>query len=959
MNVQRLLYTALLGSVLATAAACGEHLPPYPHLPDAGTTDGGPTNPGPSDGGTTDGGTTDGGTTDGGTPNPGPTDGGTPDAGPWDAGMPDGGSDPSDPNNATKDTDCDGLSDKVEFETNRGDGRKTNPNLADTDQDGLPDGLELSVDTPVPGTTCTLLQDDSVLMNTDPTRPDTDGDGLLDGVEDASRNGKVDEGETNPLLLDSDCDGLIDGPTVSTTRGEDQNANGLKDITETDPRLPDTDGDGILDGVELGVIINPDPVTCTQFIPDVAPDTTTDPTDSDSDGDGVSDGAEDSNQNGGVDDGELDPTDEGDSTGPVGQVCAGANLRPVMFKAESGADIKLALPPSFAEVTPIQLGSDVRGMIGYDPDNKVAFLVYRQPAPVGASDALGDEEALRPAIASRGALSNRTAQRFKTWDGHDAVEAFYDQAGATTDLKRRTDELVNALLPGSTGRLSSAASGITGDFRLQTLFVHRSAQSLVVLVAVTNLAAVTGPNRNSVAAFSARDLSDGAALAQFGEPTLTQCERFQVASPTSSPKVDFLFVVDDSGSMAASQGALATTAQAVVDALNASVLDWRMAMVTSSYHVATYANTGRLRPFTRNVNKVKAWLTEGSTCTAGVCTNVPTFPEAATCPGDATQGSYGGCWVSVGGSGSEGVLGAARKAIDDITPGTPPTGIESPTQARQDASLVVVILGDADDQTSGATTTLVNCGTGGTSDRAGPGCESIQNFVNFFGSASSPTTPINKTGKRIPVHGIVCPAGSFCGCSSGPCDSSNTTREFNPQPGSGPQRHASVVNATGGVLGSILDANSIQASMVAITTETIANAGYKTLKPPIGVSIKVAMDAVSDPALCLASNVPRSTVNGFNFDGSAQTISLFGACRPPGSGALAVVSYQSWRNTVSDPNGGVPCEDDPNYSPTEPDHCVGPTLGCNATGDQCVCKPNCGNACASGTQCNMATCSCQ
>jgi hypothetical protein len=899
--MHRLLHAALLASVLVTAAACG----------DSNNTDN------PDD------------------PKPLPTD-------------------PNDPNNATKDTDCDGLSDKVEFDTDRG-GKKTHPGLTDTDRDGLPDGLELGIDTPVSGTNCTLPKDASTVLKTDPTNPDTDGDGLKDGVEDSNKNGKADDTETHPLLKDTDCDGLLDGPSAGNLKGEDQNANGAQDAGEPDPRKADTDGDGIKDGVELGATVNPEPTTCTGFTPDANPGTTTDATNPDSDGDGVSDGAEDTNQNGSVDQGELNPG-TGDATGPVGQVCTAANLRPVMFKAEAGADIKLALPPSFTEVSPIFVGEEVHGLVGYDSENKVAFLAFRRPAPAGATDPLGDEEALRPAIEGRGALRNRTAQRFQTWDGYNAVQAFYDQAGATTDLKRRTDQLVDALVPGSTGRLSAAAAGVNGDFRLQTLFVHRSNQSVVVLIAVTQLAGVTGGNRSSTAAFSARDLSDGSALAQFGEPTAVQCERFQLPPA----KVDFLFVVDDSGSMQSSQTSLATAAQAAVTALNASSLDWRMAMVTSSYHAANASpvpgNLGALRKFTRNLNKVRAWLTQGSTCSgSGVCSGVPDMPEAATCPGGTSEGANGGCWVSTSGTGSEGVLGAARKAIDDITPGTEPNAPESPSLARKDASLVVVILGDADDQTSGYTTTVGVCGSGGSVDRAGSGCENIQNFINFFGNAASAALPTNETGKHITVHGIVCPAGSNCAC-----DPDGTGCEFNPKPANGGQRHAAVVNATGGVIGSITNLNSIQASMDAIISDAIGNAGYKTLKPPIGASIKVAVDKVSNPAACTSNNnIPRSTVNGFDFDGSARTISFFGACRPLDQSAQAAVSYQYWINAVSDPNGGVPCEDDPNYSPTEPDHCAGPTLGCNGAGTQCVCNPNCGGTCGAGTACDMSTCTCE
>jgi hypothetical protein len=888
-------------------------------------------------------------------PNPGPGDT------PTDPGPTPLPTDPNDPNNAAKDTDCDGLSDKLEFEASYG-GARTNPGLTDTDQDGLPDGLEVGVGRPVTGTSCTVPADADASLQTSPVKADSDGDGLLDGVEDTNHNGKVDGDETHPLLADTDCDGLRDGPTSGSVKGEDQDASGTREASETDPRHFDTDGDGISDGVEVGATTNLDEANCTGiFRPDVNPGTTTDATHPDSDGDGVSDGAEDNNQNGGVDPGELDPRSS-DASGPAGQVCTTSNLRPVTFQSEEGADIKLALPPTFTEVTQIKSGTEVKGLIGYDSTTKVAFLAFRRPAPTGSTTALGDEEELQPAIATKGALSNRTAQAFKTWEGFEAVQAIYDQAGTTTDLKRRTDQLVDALVPGSTGRLSSAAAGVTGNFRLQSLFVHRSNQSLVVVIAVAPIAGVTNANRSTPAAFSIKDLSDGSALAQFGEPTAAQCERFTLPQA----KVDFLFVVDDSGSMKTSQLSLAATAQSAADALNASSMDWRMAMVTSAYHVGNEddgPNVTRLRRFTRNVSKVKSWLTENSTCspaTGGTC-SLPAAPESAPCPGGTSEGANGGCWVGLSGTGFEGMLGAARKAIDDMTPGTEPAASESPTLARQDATLVVVLLGDADDQTTGYTSTAENCGTGGSKDKAGSQCVSILTFAEFFGTRSELSVPKNKTGRQITVHGIVCPAGKACGCSEGKtCTVTEASREFNPLPANGPQRHASVVNATGGVLGSIIDTAAIGASMDAIIADAIGNAGYKTLKPPIGASIKVAMENVRDPATCQASgNIPRSTVNGFDFDGSARTLSFFGACRPASEATQVAVSYQYWVDTVKDADGGSPCEDDPKYSETEPDHCSGPLLGCNEAGDQCVCKPNCGDSCGAAARCDMTSCQCK
>ena len=963
--------------VVVTVTACGGSQPPgnppdsgvqvpdaSTGVPDGGSSDGGAdgTDGGPEgqDGGIQpDGGSgqPDGGGTgqpDGGS---GTSDGGTqlPDGG---SGQPDGGSsgpNPDDPNNATKDTDCDGLSDQVEFLTDRGNGLKTNPGLADTDGDGLQDGLELGISQPVAGTSCTLPQDANPALKTNPVFPDTDGDGLLDGVEDANHNGAVEATETHPLLKDTDCDGLADGPTAGSVRGEDENANGHREASETNPLNRDTDGDGLTDGLERGVTVNVDPVACTGFVPDADPSTTTDAMQPDTDGDGVSDGAEDNNHNGRVDPPELDPN-VSDATGPAGQVCTANNLRPFIVRSEEEPDLSLALPPSFTEVTQIRMGAEVKGLVGYDSTAKVTFLVFRRPAPAGATDPLGDEESLRPALASKGALSNRTAQLFTTWEGFSALQAFYDQSGSSTDLNQRTNELVDALLPGSTGRLSGGA-GVQGAFRLQALYVHRSNQSLVVLVAITQLAAVTGGTSSQPAAFIARDLSGGSALAQFGEPRSVQCERFPSSLPAG--KVDLLFVVDDSGSMGFSQQSLAIAAQTAVDALNASALDWRMAMVTSSYHAGTSANLGAFRRFTRNVNNVRAWLTQNSICQSNVCTGVPALPAASSCPGDGSQGANGGCWVGIAGSGTEGVLGSARKALNDITPGTDPGGVESPVLARADALLAVVLLGDADDQTSGYTTVLGNCGSGGTQDREGTGCEPVQNFMSFFGTTAGGSPPSNRTGRLIPVHGIVCPAGSFCGCTTSPCNGASSDREFNPQPANGGQRHAKVVAATGGVLGSILDVNSVGASMEAIIQDAISRGGYRTLRAPIGTSLKVAVDPVFNPAMCLSSDLPRSTANGFDFDGRARTLSLFGSCRPSNTSAQGAVSYQYWVDTRTDPNGAPPCQNDPNYSPTEPDHCTGPTLGCNSSGNQCVCNPNCGGFCGAGTACDMASCSCE
>src|SRR5204862_501944 len=115
---------------------------------------------------------------------------------------------------------------------------------------------------------------DQGATKTDPHKKDTDGGGLADGAEDINRNGKIDNGETDPNLAaddnpivdadgdglsdnqekaigtdpndaDSDDDGLLDGQQPNPS--EDRDGDGLIDVLDAD-----SDGDGLFDGTEAG-----------------------------------------------------------------------------------------------------------------------------------------------------------------------------------------------------------------------------------------------------------------------------------------------------------------------------------------------------------------------------------------------------------------------------------------------------------------------------------------------------------------------------------------------------------------------------------------------------------------------------------------------------------------------------------------------------------------------------------
>ncbi|MCA2976911.1 MAG: thrombospondin type 3 repeat-containing protein [Myxococcaceae bacterium] len=192
-------------------------------------------------------------------------------------------------NPADTDSDDDGLVDGREpnygLDTDR-DG-VLNVNDPDSDGDRLFDGTEAGVGTAPAGTDPSkrfFIADADPATRTLVLVADTDLGGMADGAEDVDRNGRVDMGETNPLvraddrpLQDSDNDGIRD-----TDEGfQDADGDGTPNQLDTD-----SDGDGLPDALEAG---DDSPAT----VPiDTDRDLVPDFLDLDSDGDTVRDAAE-------------------------------------------------------------------------------------------------------------------------------------------------------------------------------------------------------------------------------------------------------------------------------------------------------------------------------------------------------------------------------------------------------------------------------------------------------------------------------------------------------------------------------------------------------------------------------------------------------------------------------------------------------------------------------------------
>lgn len=756
---------------------------------------------------------------------------------------PDGGTivtgcSPANTDNATRDSDCDGLSDGEEYNTSYADNAKTDPCNADSDSDGINDGLEMGRTSSL-NTTCGFVGDADPFSKSDPTVADTDGDGLSDSQEDLNKNGRVEPGESDPLRKDSDCDGLFDAEELNATYG-----------CKTDPLKIDTDGDGIRDGVEAGLSApGADPTLCAYAASTFDADTTTTTSacSADSDGDGIMDGAEDLDQNGRVDTGELDPNLASDGTGPAQHACSSANLRPINFHSNGSSDVQVALVPTFTEVSKLVDSSSIeRGLIFYDAANQIGGLVLSK-GPAGAS-ATDEETDARSRLNGAGTISGAITQTFTTWDGFgSAVRATYDQS-SNGDLKAQLNALAQAFLGQSTTGLLPGAAGVTGPFTIQAEYVWRTSTRAVVLLAITPTSAFTGARL-----FQMDDVGGGSALAQFGDFSGTQCEVF---TTQGNATVDFIFVVDNSGSMSTYQTAVGNVGNLFATKLGNAGLDWRVAAIAT--------DGASSRPFGTTVDT--AYLT-----------------------------SFG----TSGGS-TERQLQYGRSKVQAMLP----KAANSPSAIRTSADLHLILLGDADDQSSASAAT----------------------YSTFFGDYDS-------AGSKAVVHGIVCPQGQGCGETQ-----------------ANPRKNLAVIAATGGVLGDINSAQpvgnpQISATLDAILSAAIAGTGKQLQKPPISATIKIAIEAGGTVGTCNTSDVPRDRTNGFDFDSATRRVVFFGACRPAGPGKKVAVSYKFWNDGSPDP-GGDPCGN----------KCVAPFV-CNPATGQCICPSDCGG-CPSNQTCEPVSCSC-
>jgi hypothetical protein len=444
------------------------------------------------------------------------------------------------------------------------------------------------------------------------------------------------------------------------------------------------------------------------------------------------------------------------------------------------------------------------------------------------------------------------ALTFTTWDGFPGSHDLLDLSGGQ-DLKTVANSIAQAFL-GSPSALLSGTAGVSGPFKVEAEYVRRSAQRTVAVIAIMPAGAYAAKP------FVLSDVGGGSALAQFGDAHAAQCEVFKTAAVQ---KIDILWVVDNSGSMYNSQLAVANAGQAMIDQLSNSTLDWRIAATTSAYY-EDKTGADALRPFTTNVNQIRQWFQAGNSTSFGTSGN----PD-------------------------ERLLESAMEATQALLP----TQESSTVKLRTGATLVIILLGDVDDQSS----------------------MSAAYYTTYFSNYDNLGSKAQVHGHRLPrQRHLVQQRRAPQQRPQGLHGRRQPRRRLRRRPG---RQHG------GRLLRRDHPGHPQRGDR--------GREPYSTQKPPIASTIQGrARPCLAGRRLHLQRQRPAARPHQrLRLRRADPAHPFFGACRPTVPNRDGAVSYRYWIDLTANPNGN-------------PDPCgqCTPPFVCDRNQNKCVCPADCGVA---------------
>ncbi|MEK7703849.1 MAG: hypothetical protein AAB426_02735 [Myxococcota bacterium] len=457
---------------------------------------------------------------------------------------------------------------------------------------------------------------------------DSDGDGTPDTVE--ARAMPASAGTLSALGVDHDADGLPD------YRDDDSDGDGVADADE------DVNGDGIVDcqvdGSGAVVLDTRATPACGSTTSPFSPSNPynynpgcvatgdkcllaeSSRVHIDSDGDGIADG------------------DDG-----VFLVCSTANLKPINLFYSQQADYALALEQSYTTTRGLTRSGTQTGMAFDDSVNATGsyavsgFVLRRAPsaAAMAATDpdparaliekALAQENgdrALYAAAAGVSSVSLVINRNFTSFDGYGVVISRYRIVTAASTATAALRDLLAGALDSTVTGFGGIGGPSATDFTLITETLYRYDDGVAGAVMVVGALAPTGSTNTAntysyrtrcntldgnqagclarvgcswsspscvenpayqIPLFFADNVTSGSALAQYGDDTAALCQSLI----QENGKIDFLWTVDNSGSMAQEIGQVQASAKLFFEIFDNTEADYRVAQTTSNNGTAS------------------------------------------------------------------------------------------------------------------------------------------------------------------------------------------------------------------------------------------------------------------------------------------------------------------------------------------------------------------------------------
>ncbi|MEZ4404994.1 MAG: hypothetical protein R3A52_00690 [Polyangiales bacterium] len=527
------------------------------------------------------------------------------------------------------------------------------------------------------------------------------------------------------------------------------------------------------------------------------------------------------------------------ATGSAALACRPACFISVTEVEVPGSGVILGYDPAWARSAAV-VGTSGRGAVVLDDASAaVSAAVFNVPSLGDVrAEAARVEAALTTAFGS-GVTPVVVGAAFTTHEMNPAVTSTYRVTRATSASALR-DATVSPMV--GVAAPAGATVGASGEFIVEVTTVRRTmgpaAGRTDVAMTVAPRAAMEDYARPT--AIRAADLTNTTALAARGGSIGFGCQ--EIAATAGAPVVDFLWTVDTSGSMASYQNQVGNAASQFFDRMRLAGLDFRVGVLQAGYGGFNIAVPGF------------HWIAGDDTGGALQLCQEVTY-AACPLPGTDTLRPYNGI------TGSENPVSAAVIAHNEFRRRASIGEMNPNFRLRAGARFVTVFVTDE------------------------PGSNDFNQFFSFapdpqtgtpFGSVYNASSLGNIVDyfrrNNVITYGIV------------PVTASRACSAYNVA-----DLDRCVIEGNNG--GAIPIGRGTDADVAAALTRLVDTIGGATSpfvldRTPITSMIRVRVRG---------EQVPRSRVNGFDYDPAARAVVFYGSRYRPRAGESALVQYRVWQ----------------------------------------------------------------